>query len=195
MKERKRSNERNQEENHGEGDGPRRENIDGPRGGPEDDKEETTFQFPILNITRNIMMKIIPMTSLPLFYGKSSEDPDAFLFEFDILCRSYNYYDDAHKLKLFPATLKDIALRWFMSLGENTIYSWDDMKSTFLRKYRDYYKTRDLNDILRMQQLHDESLEEYLERFLYHFHKSQGAHLDEKTVKMVFSKRIKRRMH
>jgi hypothetical protein len=35
-----------------------------------------------------------------------TEDPDAFLFEFDILCQSYNYVDDAQKLKLFPATLK-----------------------------------------------------------------------------------------
>ena len=79
-------------------------------------------------------MKNIPMASLPLFYGKSSEDPDSFLFEFDILCRSYNYYEDAHKLKLFPTILKDVALRWFMSLGEHTIYSWDDMKYVFLKK-------------------------------------------------------------
>ena len=95
-------------------------------------------------------MKSIPTTSLPLFYGKSSEDPDAFIFEFDILCRSYNYYDDAHKLKLFLATLKDASLRWFMSLWEKTIYTWDDMKYMFLKKYQDFCKTRDLNDILIM---------------------------------------------
>jgi hypothetical protein len=53
----------------------------------------------------------------------STEDPDLFLFKFDILCRSYNYSDDAQKLKLFPATMKYLALRWFMSLGENTILS------------------------------------------------------------------------
>jgi len=46
-------------------------------------------------MTRDITMKIIPMASLLLFYSKSSEDPDAFLLEVDILCRSYNYYDDA----------------------------------------------------------------------------------------------------
>jgi hypothetical protein len=34
----------------------------------------------------------------------STEDPNAFLFEFDILHRSYNYVDDAQKLKLFPST-------------------------------------------------------------------------------------------
>jgi len=117
-------------------------------------------------------MKSIPMNSLLLFYGKSSEDHDAFLFKFYILCRSYNYYDDAHKMKLFPTTLKDVALRWFMNLGEDTIYTWDSMKSIFLKKYQDLCKTSNLNYILRMQQLYDEILEEYLGCFQYHFHKS-----------------------
>ena len=84
-------------------------------------RTETTFGFPILDLARNVNMKNIPASSLPTFYGKSTEDPDTFLFEFDILCRSYNYLQDAQKLKLFPATLKDSALRWFMSLGESTI--------------------------------------------------------------------------
>ena len=42
-----------------------------------------------------------------------------------------------------------------------------------------------------MQQLDDESLEEYLEHFLYHFHKSGGAHLEEKTVRTVFLKGLR----
>ena len=77
---------------------------------------------------QDVTMKNIPPSSLPTFYGKSNEDPDTFMFEFDILCRIYNYLQDAHKLKLFPATLKDSALRWFMGLGEFTISTWDDMK-------------------------------------------------------------------
>jgi hypothetical protein len=79
--------------------------------------ETETFGFPILDISRNISMKNIPLSSLPTFTGMSTEDPDLFLFEFDILCRIYNYSNDAQKLKLFPATMKDSALRWFMSLG------------------------------------------------------------------------------
>lgn len=59
-------------------------------------------------------MKNMPLASLPLFHGMTSEDPDTFLFEFDILCRRYNYYDDARKLKLFFAALKDSTLRWFV---------------------------------------------------------------------------------
>jgi hypothetical protein len=94
--------------------------------------ETLTFGFSILDITRDVAMKNIPLSSLPQFHGISTEDPDSFLFEFDILCRSYNYTDNAQKLKLFPATLKDSTLRWFMSLGEHTILSWDGMKETFL---------------------------------------------------------------
>jgi hypothetical protein len=81
--------------------------------------ETETFGFPILDISRNINMKNIPLSSLPNFRGMSTEDPYLFLFKFDILCRSYNYSDDAQKLNLFPATMKDSSLRWFMSLGEN----------------------------------------------------------------------------
>lgn len=136
-------------------------------------------------------MKNIPMASLLLLYCNSSKDPDAFLFEFEILCRIYNYYKDAHKLKLFPATLKDASLRWFMSLGENTIYSWDDMKSVFLKKYQDFCKSRDVNDIIRMQQLEDKNIEEYLEHFFYNFQKYREAHLDEKTVRTVFLKGLR----
>jgi hypothetical protein len=111
---------------------------------------ETTFGFPILDTTLNVNMKNIPLSALPTFYGKNSEDPDTFLFEFDILCRSYNYIQDAQKLKLFPATLKDSALRWFMGLGESSIRSWEAMKDIFLKKYQDYCKTKESrNDILK----------------------------------------------
>ena len=51
-------------------------------------------------------MKNIPPSILPNFHGLASEDPDAFLFEFDVLCISYDYYTNAHKLKLFLTNLK-----------------------------------------------------------------------------------------
>ena len=104
--------------------------------GEGENRIETTFGFPILYTAHYVNMKNIPPSSLPNFYGKSNEDLNTFLFEFDILCRSYNYLQDAHKLKLFPATLKDSALRWFMGLGEYSIRTWEDMKTTFLRKYQ-----------------------------------------------------------
>jgi hypothetical protein len=94
---------------------------------------ETTFGFPILDTTPNVNMKSIPLSSLPTFYGKRSKYPDTFLFEFNILFRRYKYLQDAHKLKLFPTTLKDSALRWFKGLGESSIRYWEAMKDYFAR--------------------------------------------------------------
>ena len=119
-------------------------------------------------------MKNIPPSALPHFHGKVHEDPDSFLFEFDILCRSYNYSTDAQKLRLFLVTLKESALRWFMGLGGNTITSWDQMKRVFFSKYQEYCKTWDMQDeIFTIIQNDDETLEDYLERFLYILQRSK----------------------
>ena len=90
------------------------------------------------------------------------------MFEFDILCRTYGYTDDTHKIRLFPSTLKATALKVFMGLGEHMIAYWEDMKKIFLKKYQAYCRDRDSKeDIFRMSQQEDESLEKYLEIFLY----------------------------
>jgi len=132
-------------------------------------------------------MKNILPSSLPNFHGKSTEDPNTFLFEFDILCRSYNYVTDAQKLKLFLATLKDSALRWFMGVEEHSIVSWDGMRGAFLKKYQDCYKPKDFsNNIFKMQQHNDESLEDYVECFLYILQKSKYTNLQEDAIKTTF---------
>lgn len=84
-------------------------------------------------------MKNIPPLVLPNFYGMSSKDPDSFMFEFYILCHTYGYTNDTHKLHILPATLKETPLKWLMGLGEHTITSWDDMMKFFLKKYQAYY--------------------------------------------------------
>ena len=84
----------------------------------------STLQFPIQQPEGIAPMKNISPSVLPHFYGKATEDLDEFLFEFDILCRSYDYTTNAQKLILFSATLKDNALRWFMSLGGGIVTNW-----------------------------------------------------------------------
>ena len=92
------------------------------------------------------------------------EDTDAFLFEFDVLYRGYDYTTDPKKLKLFHSTLKGAALRWFMGLDRRTINSWDEMKTSFLKRYKDFCKTRELKDeIFKMTAKYNETLEEYVE--------------------------------
>ena len=97
-----------------------------------------TSEFPIKDLGGVTQMHIIPPSSLPNFHGLTNEDPDTFLFEFEILCRGYDYCTNDQRLKLFPLTLKGAALRWFMSLGGNCIQTWEDMKNIFLKKYQDY---------------------------------------------------------
>jgi hypothetical protein len=109
-------------------------------------------------------MKNIPLSALPNFHGLSTEDPDEFLFEFDVLCRSYDYTTTAHKLKLFLATLKGNALIWFMSLGGENISTWGKMRKHFLTKYQDYFRTRERREeLFNMSQKEDETLEDFLE--------------------------------
>ena len=122
-------------------------------------------------------MKNIPLSTLPNFHGLSTEDPDEFLFEFDILCRSYDYTTTAQKLKLFPATLKGNALRWFMSLGGENISTWVQMRQIFLNKYQDYCRTRERREeLFKMSQKEDETLEDFVERLRYNLQRS--GHLD-----------------
>lgn len=129
----------------------------------------STLEFPIGDLPRGATpMKNIPLSALPNFHGLSSKDSDEFLFEFDILCRSYDYVKPNQKLKLFLATLKGNALRWFMSLGAQAITTWDQMKESFLAKYQDYCRTRERKEeLFKMVEMEDENLEDFVEILQY----------------------------
>ena len=71
---------------------------------------QSTFPFPLPSFVTNANLKNIPPTTLPKFYGLATEDPDNFLFEFDILCHNFDYKIDAHKLKFFLETLIESTL-------------------------------------------------------------------------------------
>ena len=73
-------------------------------------------------------MKNLSPSALSHFHGLNTEYPDTFLFEFVVLCRTYDYEKDEQKLKLFPPTLKDATLRWFMGLPGNSITTLAQMQ-------------------------------------------------------------------
>jgi hypothetical protein len=154
--------------------------------------QTSTLEYLIVDPIANAPMKAIPLQNLPTFHGLISEDPDAFLFEFDVLCRGYDYTSEPQKLKLFPSTLKGAALRWFMGLGGGTINSWDEMKQAFLTKYQDYCRTRDLKDeIFQMTAKENETLEEYVERFQYNLQRSPYGTLPGEVLKATLIKGMK----
>jgi hypothetical protein len=165
----------------------------GPEGEVNDENSFSTLGFPIGDIPRGVApMKNIPLSALPNFHGLSSEDPDEFLFEFDILCRSYDYVSNAQKLKLFPATLKGNALRWFMSLGGHVITTWDQMKQKFLNKYQDYCRTREKREeLFKMMQKEDENLEDFVERLQYNLQRSSHPNVSKDILKTILLKGVR----
>ena len=100
---------------HNDGDPPHEENV-------------STLQVPIRQPIGQAPMKNISPSVLPHFHVKATEDPDEFLFEFDILYHSYDYTSSEQKLKIFRATLKDNTLQWYMSLGGEIVATWEQMK-------------------------------------------------------------------
>jgi hypothetical protein len=79
-----------------QGDNEEELHCDNPLNNEDQENDENTIStlvFPISYITTRGMapMKNIPLSDMPNFHGLSTEDPDEFMFEFDILCRSYDY--------------------------------------------------------------------------------------------------------
>lgn len=79
------------------------------------------FEFPIFDEDTTAIMKNISPAILRNFHGLRNDVSKTFLFEFEVLCRSYDYFLGAQNFKLFPATLKDATLKWFMGLGTHYI--------------------------------------------------------------------------
>ena len=65
-----------------------------------------------------------------------------------------------------------------MGLGGGVINNWEQMKESFLKKYQDYCRSRELKDEnFQMTARPNETLEEYVERFQYNLQRSPYASL------------------
>ena len=69
-------------------------------------RERIGGAFPTRETNGDTNMKNISPFALPHFHGLTIEDPNTFLFEFVVICWTYDYIDDEKKLKLFPSTLR-----------------------------------------------------------------------------------------
>lgn len=56
--------------------------------------QTSTLEYPIVNQVANGPMKAIPLQSIQTFLGMIIEDPDSFMFEFNVLCRGYDFTTD-----------------------------------------------------------------------------------------------------
>ena len=75
-----------------------------------------------------------------------------------------------------------------MGLEANAAGTWDEMKALFLDKYKKYCKASGSrgDDIFRISQKEEETLEDYVSRFLYTLQKNPQHTLSEDSQKLVF---------
>ena len=57
-------------------------------------RERVEGAFPFRETNGDTKMKNIRPSTLPHFHGLTIEDPDTFLFEFDVICQTYDYTVD-----------------------------------------------------------------------------------------------------
>jgi len=56
--------------------------------------ERVEGTYPIRETNGDTKMKNISLSALPHFHGLTTKDPDTFLFEFVVICRTYDYAED-----------------------------------------------------------------------------------------------------
>jgi hypothetical protein len=95
-------------------------------------------------------------------------------------------------LNLFPCTLNDLALRWFISLQGNSIDTWEEMKETFMERYGDYCKFKDIKEeIFRMTKEKNETLKDFEEIFQLSYKTFHTCTLDEYSLKIVLFRGVR----
>ncbi len=78
------------------------------------------------------------MANLPKFFGYASENPHTHLKDLHNHCETIKPTGvriERAKLKVFPWTLEKAAKVWYDSLTPNSITTWHEMYSTFLKKF------------------------------------------------------------
>ncbi|RVW83972.1 hypothetical protein CK203_047320 [Vitis vinifera] len=92
-----------------------------------------------------IKTHLVPL--LPQFHGMENENPYTHIKDFEEVCHTFQEGTasiELMRLKLFPFTLKDKAKLWFNSLRPQSIRSWLELQTTFLKKFFPIHRTSGL---------------------------------------------------
>ena len=69
-------------------------------------------------------------------------------------------------LRLFLQSLDGEARKWFKTLGNRSVTTWDDMENTFLRKWGEKkYHGQCLTEFNTLKKKHNEGVSEFIKRF------------------------------
>ncbi len=99
-----------------------------------------------------------PSMKLEHFYGRYSEDADAWLASFETMARIYRW-NDGMKVDVFQFHLKGTALNWLLS---RNAASWAELKAAFESRFCDNYDAS-FSRLNSRQQGAQESVESYAE--------------------------------
>ncbi|GKV46164.1 hypothetical protein SLEP1_g53173 [Rubroshorea leprosula] len=92
-------------------------------------------------------------------------DPDEHLHTYQAIMRIQNA-NDVMMCKVFPATLKSTARRWYHKLPRHSIYSFSQLAKLFSNKFASQREIkRTATELMQVNQKEGESLRDYMQRF------------------------------
>ncbi|GKV12203.1 hypothetical protein SLEP1_g23382 [Rubroshorea leprosula] len=93
--------------------------------------------------------------------------------------------DDFLKLRLFPSSLTGTALTWYLSLPQNSVFTWRQMEDLFHIQFYRLEPEISMDDLSRLTQRPGESSENYLMRFRKARMKCHVALPEQEFVKLA----------
>ncbi|XP_022559922.2 uncharacterized protein LOC106373496 [Brassica napus] len=109
------------------------------------------------------------MDKLRLLTFDGVSDPSAHVTSFNIAIRRANLYDEeknAGFCQLFVETLEGIALNWFTGLQENSVNSFHDLSTAFLKNYIMFTRQEaTATDLWNFNHANGQSLRDFMEKF------------------------------
>ena len=109
------------------------------------------------------------LNTLPQFNGLTAEDALTFIREFYSTVQTLplqGLTENELRMRCFPYCMKNEARTWLLTLEENSLYTWDEVYSTFMMKFYSPQRTMDLRGkIANFAQRDSESFHEAWERF------------------------------
>ncbi|GKV48039.1 hypothetical protein SLEP1_g54877 [Rubroshorea leprosula] len=116
-----------------------------------------------LSITAEPYQKGFKIPHLETYEG--SGDPDEHLHTYQAIMRIQNA-NDAMMCKVFPATLKSTARRWYHKLPRHSIDSYSQLAKLFSNKFASQREIKRMaTELMQVHQKEGESLRDYMQRF------------------------------
>ncbi|GKV02908.1 hypothetical protein SLEP1_g15286 [Rubroshorea leprosula] len=140
----------------------------------------------------NLFPRGFKVPKFTLFSSEASQSTIEHIGRFTIQCGEASG-DDNLKLKLFPSSLTGIALTWYLSLPQNSVYSWRQMEDFFHTQFYRCELEVSMADLSRLAQKPGESSEAFLARFQRARLKCRVSLQEQEFVKLVLNEDVQKK--